>query len=355
MAQKKTVEALRATIKNKGFDWEAAATPQSMMSEEEQRNLLGLVVDEAELEAMRSAIASMDRAPTLQMAPSFPPGVDWRNNGGNWVTSVKNQGNCGSCVAFGTVAALESRTRLICKNSTLDIDLSEGHLFFCGCGPCCAKGWNVPPALSFCKSTGVCKESDYPYNPNDPSCKKGCNPYGRITGSTPLLSAADRRNVLGAKGPVVACMAVYSDFFSYHSGIYKVTSTSLAGYHCICVVGYDETAKYWICKNSWGPAWGEGGFFRIAYGQSKIDTDFPFYDMDAVCPILPVCDQYVPYLKNVLTAAKTNAMLRVCLKYYVCGIGTRPLCSPAVILVVRNVLLILQRCPQYRRPFCAAL
>jgi hypothetical protein len=63
----------------------------------------------------------------------------------------------------------------------------------------------------------------------------------------------------------------------------------------------------------------------------------------------------VPYLRNVLLAARTNVMLRACLKYYVCGAGVRRLCSPAVIAVVRNVLLILRRCPQYRQPFCAAL
>jgi hypothetical protein len=48
-------------------------------------------------------------------------------------------------------------------------------------------------------------------------------------------------------------------------------------------------------------------------------------------------------------------MLRACLRYYACGGAPRPYCSAAVIAVIRNVLLILQRCPQYRRPFCAAL
>lgn len=31
------------------------------------------------------------------------------------------------------------------------------------------------------------------------------------------------------------------------------------------VVGYssDESGEYWICKNSWGTAWGEGGYFKV--------------------------------------------------------------------------------------------
>jgi len=33
------------------------------------------------------------------------------------------------------------------------------------------------------------------------------------------------------------------------------------------IIGYDE--KNWIIKNSWGPDWGEGGFFRA----SKLDCN----------------------------------------------------------------------------------
>jgi C1A family cysteine protease len=146
MAQKKTLNALQATIKKKGYDWVAAETPQGAMSAEEQKSLLGLTVDEAELEATAAAIKSMEGLMTVQMrlaapaAPAAPAAVDWRNNGGNWVTPIKDQRNCGSCVAFGTLAALESRVRLACKNANMAIDLSEAHLFYCGCGNCCNTG-----------------------------------------------------------------------------------------------------------------------------------------------------------------------------------------------------------------------
>jgi hypothetical protein len=40
----------------------------------------------------------------------------------------------------------------------------------------------------------------------------------------------------------------------------------------VTIVGYDDGQQCWICKNSWGPGWGESGFFRIGYGECGIDT-----------------------------------------------------------------------------------
>jgi hypothetical protein len=96
-----------------------------------------------------------------------------------------------------------------------------------------------------------------------------------------------RKNAV-AKGPVLAGMAVFNDFFSYTSGVYvKTANTSLAGYHCISVVGYDDNQQCWILKNSWGTGWGEGGFVRIRYNQAALllDTDWAFYSVDVLIPL----------------------------------------------------------------------
>jgi len=37
------------------------------------------------------------------------------------------------------------------------------------------------------------------------------------------------------------------------------------------VGGSEAGTDYWICANSWGPKWGENGFFRIEVGDSGID------------------------------------------------------------------------------------
>jgi hypothetical protein len=159
---------------------------------------------------------------------------------------------------------------------------------------------------------------------------------------------------------MVAGMAVYADFFTYRSGVYRATSTNLRGYHAVSVVGYDDQEECWICKNSWGTGWGENGWFKIGYGESGIDTQFAFYDVDLKCPSpgpLDLCRRYQPYLTSVIHAARVNRRLRGCLLYYVCGVRLtpRPLCGQAMLRVVRRVRYVLMRCPQYRKAFCRAL
>ena len=171
-------------------------------------------------------------------------------------------------------------------------------------------------------------------------------------------------NLLAARGPMVAGMAVYQDFFSYAGGVYKHVSGSLAGYHAISVVGYNETDRYWICKNSWGTGWGElgpdgsRGWFRIAYGDSGLDTQFAFYDVQpnqCPVPVVDPCIRHRTYLISVLRAAQTNRALRACLLFHVCRVGRRPLCSRAIMAVVSRVQTALKICPQFRLAFCRAL
>ncbi|CAH2097853.1 unnamed protein product [Euphydryas editha] len=69
-------------------------------------------------------------------------------------------------------------------------------------------------------------------------------------------------------------MEVYQDFFHYRDGVYRRTpygNTQMKGYHSVRVVGWGEERgdKYWIVANSWGPQWGENGYFRIARGSNE--------------------------------------------------------------------------------------
>lgn len=60
-------------------------------------------------------------------AGAFPAAYDARTAG--WVTPIEDQGGCGSCVAFGTTAAVESSVRIANNNPKLSVDLSEAQVF----------------------------------------------------------------------------------------------------------------------------------------------------------------------------------------------------------------------------------
>lgn len=340
--------------------WQAGQTPLSMLTPDEQQSRLGLRVTDAELRAAEQAIRAAEALRAVQpLTFAAPVAVDWRNNNGDWTTPIKDQQSCGSCVSFATCATIEARVKIACKNASLAPDLSEAHLFYCGCPNCCPTGWNFAPALDFCKQTGVAREADFPYTPGNQPCKSGLNPYVTITAWNAVMAVADRKNILAAKGPMVAGMAVYSDFYSYRSGVYRHTSGNLVGYHAVSVVGYDDNQRCWICKNSWGPGWGESGWFRIGYGEAGIDTQFAFHDVDAPCPAPgptpDACGQYAAVLARVLRSARGNPPLRACLRRHICSNASITRCTLAHLTVVRGVSAILKRCPHYKVSFCRAL
>lgn len=351
------VQTLNAAIRDSEAGWTAGESEIATLAAIDPAGLLGLHVTDEELAATATAIAAAEALQAFA-APEIaaPAKIDWRANGGNFVTSVKNQGSCGSCVSFATIATLEARINVVCRRTNASPDLSEAHLFYCGCGNCCNTGWNFAPALNYCKNTGFALESGFPYTPGNQPCKSGVPIYDKITGYTSVLSTADRRNAIASGGPVVAGMAVYQDFFAYRSGVYRHVSGGLAGYHAVSVVGYDDAGKFWIAKNSWGTGWGEAGFFKIAYGDSGIDTSFAFFVPQVRCKSpVDTCTRYRPFLLRVLALARTNPALRACLRYHVCGRGRRPVCSPAIVACVRTVLAVLRACPRYRRSFCTVL
>ena len=211
----------------------------------------------------------------------LPKSWDWRNvKGKNFISPAKNQGECGSCVAFSIVAALESHY-LIERNLSTDeepIDFSEASLFFpAGCS--CSIGWQIPQALRITRDKGVCHETAYPYRPVDQ--EPAINPENqhsvRIRGFDSTSDTTTMKRWLVTEGPLVADYFIYQDFYSYFqhsSGVYHKTEKcgKLCGGHAICVIGYDDNKQAWLCKNSWGENKAHpDGCFWIGYRECKID------------------------------------------------------------------------------------
>jgi C1A family cysteine protease len=209
----------------------------------------------------------------------LPVARDWRDvDGEDWITPVRDQGMCGSCVAFATCASLESRVRIRDKNANLNLTLSVADLFFCGTGTDgCEKGWQPGLALERCRDHGVGRDADFPYRGRQAYCK-GIPPVVRVKRWRKAVDAQARKEALCVRGPAIGAMVVYSDFLYYQRGVYRPTTSDVLGLHAVAVIGYDDEAGCWAIKNSWGAGWGEGGFGRIGYGCCGIDAQFAFYD-----------------------------------------------------------------------------
>lgn len=255
--------------------WTPGETSMTLLSPEERAKRLGIAPPSmtAPSEMMMAASAT-----AVLPTASLPSSIDWRNyNGKNYVTPVKNQGSCGSCWAFSTVGALESKA-LITAGADATLNLSEQIVLSCSGAGSCSGGY-PDRASSFLVSTGTAGETAFPYSATNASCSSAATNW-----KTQAFKLADWHSVTttleGVKsalvqyGPLATTMNVYSDFYSYTKGVYHHVSGTLQGGHAVVLVGYDDADQAFIVKNSWGTGWGEAGYLRIAYTEMNTATTF---------------------------------------------------------------------------------
>jgi len=251
--------------------WTVAENNITSLDDDTRRQLLGVEIDRKAL----AEIAARPRAATAIV--DLPAGIDWRNvHGRNHVSPVKDQLHCGSCVSFCVCATTESVVSIAGGEV---IDLSEADLHFCSSHGTSCGGWWPSDALSEAQRRGITTEALFPYASafdaaGNPSCQVHPNrdqQLYRPSGFSTLTTMAERKQWLASRGPVCAVLHVYDDFFPLRGEVYRHLTGGHAGYHCVEVVGYSDADSCWIAKNSWGPAWGDNGFFRIAYGECGID------------------------------------------------------------------------------------
>jgi C1A family cysteine protease len=184
-----------------------------------------------------------------------PASWNWRNvNGKNYTTPIQDEGDGGSCVAFGSTAALETTKMVADQAPGEDVKLSEADLFSNGGN--CSKGWSLEAANSVLQHKGVCAEKCWPYNGSKQPCADGA-PRLKILSATRITSDAVAKQWISSNGAIQAAMEVDSDFFNYSGGIYSPQYGDYVGCYCVCIIGYDDVAGCWICKNSWGTEWGD--------------------------------------------------------------------------------------------------
>lgn len=305
------LEALQRSIAAEGAQWEAGETEMSGLSDDDFRLHLGAEppADTASLFERERSAASRFEAEGAE-ALATPASWDWRyQDGANYLGAIRDQKSCGSCVAFGTIAAIEGTIRVTAKRPSLGVDLSEAHLFYChgaSEGRNCSNGWWPEQALEAVQNKGIVDEDCFPYTAGDQACnpcRDASSRLVKISAWRSLSSIAEMKTWISQKGPVIGCFTVYEDFRSYRGGVYRHVSGNQLGGHCIAIVGYSDAERAWIIRNSWGPAWAESGYGRIGYGEVGID-----YEMWGVVASGGVPADTIVTVKNALiTALWVNA------------------------------------------------
>ncbi|UEC39788.1 MAG: putative Papain family cysteine protease [Methanothrix sp.] len=233
----------------------------------------GLIVSPAEIQHNMAMFVAMAK---LLRAVEHPSSFDWRSiEGEDFTTPIRDQGKCSSSVAFATIALMESMIKIANQDPKLQPDLSEAYLFPRGGGKC-ESGAQFGRMLTAAES-GVCDELCCPYAGDWKPCPDFKSRLTAITFSETIFSPEQAKAHIASTGPLMSGMAVYADFFEHDGGIYSQDYGNFVGNHAILIVGYDEGEDCWIGKNSWGLAWGDGGWFRIKQGECGIGSAFPFY------------------------------------------------------------------------------
>lgn len=230
---------------------------------------------------------------------ALPRQFDSQERWPDYISEIEDQEWCASSWAVSTAAVASDRYAIVSKGRE-KVQLSAQNLISCNTkGQKGCNGGHLDRAWSFFRYNGLVDEECFPYEATDKKCtikkkgrllEAGCSapPYkdrkNRYTVSPAyrLGNETDIMYEITRSGPVQATMKVYHDFFMYKDGIYRRTDLSLndiQGYHSVRIVGWGEentaegVQKYWKVANSWGPYWGENGYFRIARGSNECEIE----------------------------------------------------------------------------------
>jgi len=202
----------------------------------------------------------------------LPKTVDLRSG----MSPVENQGHLGSCTANALAGALEF---LEVKSGQPLVDLSRLFIYYNERAiehtVSSDSGAMLRDGIKTLVAQGVCPEKTWPYAVSafakkpSPACyaaakKHTIQTYHRIA------SLGEMRACLAEGYPFVFGFSVYEGFES--AAVAKTGVVSMPkprerqlGGHAVCAVGYDDKAKRVWVRNSWGPAWGQKGYFTMPY------------------------------------------------------------------------------------------
>lgn len=242
---------------------------------------------------------------------ALPPAYDQRSTG-KWPKPY-DQLQLGSCTGNGCAGVAQHRLILEGKQDGKDINASAqipSRLFIYRQERVLEgtlrqdSGAQIRDGLKAMADKGFPFEDTWPYsddttgtNPpfiaNPPHAVWGIAWHHRITKYEAVQQdLAHLKAAIAADNPVVFGFFVYESFETDHvaktgivpmpAGYPNITEQCLGG-HCVVLVGYDDSKQMFICRNSWGTAWGDGGYFYMPY-QYVLDPNLSsdFWAVDAV-------------------------------------------------------------------------
>lgn len=204
-------------------------------------------------------------------------------------TSVKNQGQQGSCLSFALTSIFEYVMHL---NAAQEFDLSEAFLYYNARdldgdgGVNNDSGSRFKPSIDALIKYGIALESVWPYNDQVYSKKPSDEAYADAAGRK-LVSAmnvnskvSDIKSALVDNCPVAASFTLTKSFFEFGraggyipmpgdeeiaSVIEQESEEDLHSCHAMVIVGFSDDLQMFIVRNSWGTDWGDNGYCYIPY------------------------------------------------------------------------------------------
>lgn len=216
----------------------------------------------------------------------LPSKVDLRTR----YNKVYDQGQLGSCVdnatslAFDFEKVLQNQSPILPSRLFLyyNARLAEGTTSY-------DSGSTVRDGIKTFSKQGACPETSWPYiiskfrtKPSSLCYTQGLNHQVKQYLSIDNTVIHNLKACLAANYGFIFGFSVYSSFESNtvaNTGIVPIPGVgdSLLGGHCCYCLGYDDENSWFICRNSWGTAWGDAGHFYLPYSymtNPNLASDF---------------------------------------------------------------------------------